>query len=118
MANRLFPYAIRSGTGHHWPQQSVSYCSHDFLFHLFFYYIFLPLENTLTKEADKILKYKGLLTEAQSTWNVKLKVITTNTSATECQPRTFQKYLEHIRSYIPEKNCAPPYVFMAWCLIN
>ena len=32
--------------------------------------------NVIKKEAEKILKYKELITEIQRKWNVKVKVIT------------------------------------------
>jgi hypothetical protein len=35
--------------------------------------------NVVKKEAEKILKYKDLIIEVQCMWNVKAKVITSNT---------------------------------------
>ena len=35
--------------------------------------------NVVNKEAEKILKYKDLIIEVQCMWNVKAKVITSNT---------------------------------------
>ena len=38
--------------------------------------------NVIKKEAEKILKYKGLTIEIQSMWNVKTKVIPVTIGAT------------------------------------
>jgi len=38
--------------------------------------------NVIKKEAEKILKYKDLITEIQCMWNVKAKVIPVKTGTT------------------------------------
>jgi len=48
------------------------------------------------KEAEKILKYKGLTTEIQRMWNVKTKVIPVIIGATGTISKSFRKYLSNI----------------------
>jgi hypothetical protein len=55
--------------------------------------------NVVNKEAEHILKYKGLKTEIQHMWNVKTKVIPVTKEATGTMPKSFIKYLINI----PEK---------------
>ena len=56
--------------------------------------------NVIKKEADKILKYKGLTIEIQCMWNVKTKVIPVLLGATGTISKPFRKYV----SYIPGKH--------------
>ena len=56
--------------------------------------------NMIKKEAEKILKYKGLTIEVQCTWNVKTNMIPVITEATGTISISFRKYL----SNIPEKQ--------------
>jgi hypothetical protein len=56
--------------------------------------------KVIKKEADKILKYKDLVTEIQCMWNVKVKVIPAIIGATG----TISKSLRQYPSNIPEKH--------------
>jgi hypothetical protein len=53
--------------------------------------------NVIEKEAKKIIKYKDLTIEIQSTWNVKTKVILVIIGATGTISKSLRKYV----SYIP-----------------
>ena len=55
--------------------------------------------NVIKKEAEKILKYKDLITEIQHTWNVKAKVIPVIRRVTGTISKSLRQYL----SNIPEK---------------
>jgi hypothetical protein len=53
--------------------------------------------NVIKKEAEKILKYKDLITETQRMWNVKTNVIPlVITRATGTISKSFRKYLSNI----------------------
>jgi hypothetical protein len=52
--------------------------------------------NVIKKEDEKILKYKGLITEIQCMWNVKTKVMPVVTGATGTVSKSFRKYLNSI----------------------
>jgi hypothetical protein len=52
--------------------------------------------NMIKKEAEKILKYKDLITEIQRMWNVKSKVIPVIIGATGTISKSFRKYLSSI----------------------
>ena len=52
--------------------------------------------NVIKKEAEKILKYKGLTIEIQRMWNVKTKVIPVITGATGTISKSFRKYVSNI----------------------
>ena len=52
--------------------------------------------NVITKEAEKILKYKDLTIEIQRMWNVKTKVIPVITGATGTISKSFRKYVSNI----------------------
>jgi len=54
----------------------------------------------IRKEAEKVLKYKDLITEMQSVWNVKAKVIPVTIGAN----RTFSESLRQYLSNIPGKH--------------
>jgi hypothetical protein len=56
--------------------------------------------NVIKKEAEKILKYKDLITEVQHMWNVKTKATPVITGATGTISKSFRKYL----SSIPAKH--------------
>jgi hypothetical protein len=56
--------------------------------------------NVTKKEAEKILKYKDLITEIPCMWNVKTKVTPGITGATGTISKSFRKYL----SSIPRKH--------------
>jgi hypothetical protein len=47
-------------------------------------------------KAEKILKYKDLVLEIQSMWNVAIKVIPVITGATGTMSKPFRKYLSNI----------------------
>jgi hypothetical protein len=49
--------------------------------------------NVIKKEAEKILKYKTLITEIQRMWNVKTQVTPVIIGATGTISKTFRKYL-------------------------
>jgi hypothetical protein len=49
--------------------------------------------NVTKKDAEKILKYKDLIIEIQSTWNVKTKVTPVIIGATATISKSFRKYL-------------------------
>jgi hypothetical protein len=49
------------------------------------------------KEAEKILKYKDLITEIQRMWNVKTKVTPVKIGATGTTSKSFRKYLISIQ---------------------
>jgi hypothetical protein len=62
--------------------------------------------NVVNKEAENILKYKGLKTEIRHMWNVKTKVIPVTKEATGTMPKLFIKYLNNIpEKYKTTKNC-------------
>jgi hypothetical protein len=64
-------------------------------------YIAIPGDrNVIKKEAEKILKYKDLITEIQHMWNVKTKVMPLIIAATGTIPKSFRKY----SSSIPGKH--------------
>jgi uncharacterized protein YycO len=50
----------------------------------------------IKKEADKILKYKDLITENQRMWSVKAKVIPVTTGATGTTSKSLRQYLSNI----------------------
>ena len=52
--------------------------------------------NVVKKEAEKILKYKDLITEIQRMWNVKAKVIPVITGATGTISKSLRQYLGNI----------------------
>ena len=52
--------------------------------------------NVIKKEAEKILKYKGLTKEIQRMWNVKTKVIPVIIGATGTISKSFRKYVSNI----------------------
>jgi len=52
--------------------------------------------NVIKKEAEKILKYKGLTAEIQHMWNVKTKVIQVIYGATGTISKSFRKYVSNI----------------------
>jgi len=52
--------------------------------------------NVITKEAEKILKYKDLTIEIQRMWNVKTKVIPVIIGATGTISKAFRKYVSNI----------------------
>jgi hypothetical protein len=56
--------------------------------------------NVIKKGAEKILKYKDLITEIQGMWNVKTKVMPVIMQATGTISTSFRKYL----SSIPRKH--------------
>jgi hypothetical protein len=52
--------------------------------------------NVIKKEAEKILKYKDLITEIQRMWNVKTKVPPFITGATGTISKPIRKYLSSV----------------------
>jgi hypothetical protein len=50
--------------------------------------------NVIKKEAEKILKYKELTTEIQRMWNVKTKLITSNSKGDWDYFKSIQKIRE------------------------
>jgi hypothetical protein len=52
--------------------------------------------NVIKKEAEKILKYKDLITEIQRMWNVKTKVTPVIIGATGTISKSFRKYFSGI----------------------
>jgi hypothetical protein len=52
--------------------------------------------NVITKEAEKILKYKDFTIEIQRMWNVKTKVIPVIIEATGTISKSFRKYVSNI----------------------
>jgi len=52
--------------------------------------------NVIKKEAEKILKYKGLTREIQRMWNVKTKVMPVIIGATGTISKSFRKYVSNI----------------------
>ena len=52
--------------------------------------------NVIEKEAEKILKYKGLTIEIQRMWNAKTKVIPVIIGATGTISKSFRKYVSNI----------------------
>jgi hypothetical protein len=52
--------------------------------------------NVIKKEAEKILKYKDLITETQCMWNVKTKVTPVLIGATGTISKSFRKYLSSV----------------------
>jgi len=53
-------------------------------------------KNVIKKEAEKILKYKDLITEVHFMWNVKPKVIPVITGATGTISKSLGQYLSSI----------------------
>jgi len=51
---------------------------------------------TITKEAEKFLKYKDLTIEIQRMWNVKTRVIPVIIGATGTNSKSFRKYVSNI----------------------
>jgi hypothetical protein len=49
--------------------------------------------NVIKKQAEKILKYKDLITEIQRMWNVKTKVTPVIIGTTGTISKSFRKYL-------------------------
>ena len=58
----------------------------------------------IKNEADKILKYKDLITEIQCMWNVKAKVIPVITGANGTTSKTLQQYLSNISENLKIKK--------------
>ena len=56
----------------------------------------LGARNVITKEAEKILKYKDLKIEIQFMWNVKAKVISVITRRTGTISKSLRQYLSNI----------------------
>jgi hypothetical protein len=52
--------------------------------------------NVIKKEAEKILKYKDLITEIQRMWNIKTKVTPVITGASGTISKSFRKYLSSV----------------------
>jgi hypothetical protein len=52
--------------------------------------------NVIKKEVAKILKYKDLITEIQSMWNVKTKVTPVIIGASGAISKSFRKYLRSV----------------------
>jgi hypothetical protein len=52
--------------------------------------------NVIKKEAEKILKYKGLTVEIQRTWNLKTMVIPVIIRGTGTISKSFRKHLSNI----------------------
>jgi hypothetical protein len=52
--------------------------------------------NVINKEAEKILKYKDLVTEIQRMWNVKATVIPVIIAGTGTISKSLRKYLSNI----------------------
>jgi hypothetical protein len=61
--------------------------------------------NVIKKEAEKILKYKDLITEIQRMWNVKAKVIPVILGATGTVRKSHRLYLRKIRESTKLRNC-------------
>ena len=61
--------------------------------------------NVIKKGAEKILKYKDLKTEIQSTWNVKTKVIPVIIWATGTISKPLTQYLSKIPESTKLRNC-------------
>ena len=52
--------------------------------------------NIIKKEAENVLKYKGLIIEIQRMWNVKSKVIPVTTGATGTVSKSLSQYLSNV----------------------
>jgi hypothetical protein len=52
--------------------------------------------NIIKKEAEKLLKYKGLTIEIQRMWNVKTNVIPVIIGVTRTISKSFRKYLSNV----------------------
>ena len=57
---------------------------------------FLETENVTKKEAEKILKYKHLITEIQLVWNVRAKVMPVMIRATGKISKSLRQYLNNL----------------------
>jgi len=53
-------------------------------------------DRNVIKKGEKILKYKGLIIEIQSMWNLKTTVIPGAIGATGTISRSFGKYLSNV----------------------
>jgi hypothetical protein len=58
--------------------------------------IIIIIINVIKKEAEKILKYKDLITEIQRMWNVKTNVTPVIIGATGSISESFRKYLSSV----------------------
>jgi len=61
--------------------------------------------NVIKKEAEKIPKYKDLLTEIQGMWNVKANVIPVTIGVTGTISKSLRQYPSNITSKHKVKNC-------------
>jgi hypothetical protein len=52
--------------------------------------------NVIKKEAEKILKYKDLITEIQRMWNVKTQLTPVTIGATGTISKSFRQYLSSV----------------------
>jgi hypothetical protein len=53
--------------------------------------------NVIKEEAEKIIKYKDLITEIQRVWNVKTKMTPVIIGATGTISKSFRKHLSSVR---------------------
>jgi hypothetical protein len=60
--------------------------------------------NVINKEAEKILKYKYLITVIQCMWNVKPKVVSVIIGGTETTSKSFRQYLSNIEESTKLRN--------------
>jgi hypothetical protein len=60
--------------------------------------------NVIKKEAEKILKYKNLITEIQRMWNVKTKVTPVIIGANGTISKSFRQYLAAYRESTTSRN--------------
>jgi len=59
-------------------------------------YVAIPgSRNVIKKEAEKILKYEGLITEIRHMWNVKVEVISIIIGATGTISKSLRQYLSN-----------------------
>jgi len=58
----------------------------------------------MSKEAEKVLKYKDLTTEMQRMWNVETKVIPIIIGATGTISKSFRKYVSNIPGHHEDKE--------------
>jgi hypothetical protein len=67
--------------------------------------------NVIKKQAEKVLRYKDLITEIQRMWNVRMKGSPVITRATGTVTKSFRKYLRNMPVKHDIKELQKPVIF-------